>query len=128
MIFRYLQATFYVSISKVSLMAVIFAVSSVYETKGGTTCGDVLVHLFEVNNSSRNFPEASCCMFNPLMCTWESVADPTAIVNQRVEPTGRVLNGIAFHGEYHCKNVTDRMIKEKVLYLSGGTLMSVVFI
>ena len=52
------------------------------------------------------------------------MADPTANVSQRAEPTGKVLNDIVFHGEYHCTNITDGMIKEKVLYLSEGIVAS----
>ena len=122
------EATCYINTSKVSFVAVlvVLAVANpcIYLTEGVTMCGDVLVHLHEANSSSRNFPEASCCMFNPFMCTWKSVADPTANVSQRAEPTGKVLNDIVFHGEYHCTNITDGMIKEKVLYLSEGIVAS----
>ena len=111
------------------VVVVVLTIASVCVTaEGGTVmpeCGRDVVpvfRLFELNDSSGNFPELSCCMFNPSMCLWESVGDPTANVIQRVEPSGRVISDSRFQGEYNCKNVTDETIKEKVFYLSQGTV------
>ena len=77
-----------------SLLAVLAIIgTSVYVTGGVRFCGDVQVHLIEEDDQS--FPEVACCWLNGSRCLWESIGQPSEIVDQRVDlGTGRVIHDV----------------------------------